>query len=306
MKTDYLAIVFGRNGNSSIRKVLDSLLAQTILPAKINIIDDGSTDGMRETILEYEQKYPQLIHAQETYSTESDWSRLPMIWNMGMERQYSYHLILPSDASLVPDYAERLLKAFDAQPSLVIASGDWGYKQSIAPHGGGRFVKQEFFNLYYPNGYPRILGYESEILERAILKGYTLCVLNDVEMFHHDPLGHSHNFREFGYGMRCLGYYPPYAFSRILWDFFNNPSVGKEGAVKILYYYLTFRPQKTGYYSKFPLDLRIAVSERQKKILLGTIMYRLFGKAISLAQRAGLKNTGVVRLIQRGRDRWKK
>lgn len=293
----YYVILFGRNGAKSIRMVIDSLLFQTVPPEKIYIIDDGSTDGMYEACIEYENRFPDLIWVRETASKTSDFSRLPLIWNMGLTGQYDYHVILPSDAALVPDYAERILAEFEKDEKLVVCSGDWGPKTSQSPHGGGRFVRQTFFKKYYPKGYPHILGYESEILERAILEGYRIKVMNDVEIIHSDELGHSHNFKEFGYGMRCLGYYPPYALARCAWDFFNNPTVGKKGAIKMLRYYVLFRPQKTGYYSKFPADLRKKIGQRQKKMLFGALMFKSFDLVRRTANKAGIKNTGIVNLL---------
>lgn len=290
----YYVILFGRNGGKSIRMVIDSLLFQTVAPEKIYIIDDGSTDGMYETCIEYENRFPNLIWVRETASKTSDFSRLPLLWNMGITRQYDFHVILPSDAALVPDYAERILAEFEKDEKLVVCSGDWGPKKSVSPHGGGRFVRQTFFEKYYPKGYPHILGYESEILERATLEGYHIKVLNDVEIIHRDKLGHSHNFSEFGYGMRCLGYYPPYALARCVWDFFNNPTVGKVGAIKMFRYYIFFRPAKTGYYSKFPADIRKKVSERQKKMLFGHLKFNLFDTAKRSANMIGIKNTGIM------------
>ena len=271
----FYVILFGRDGNKSIKQVLDSLLTQTILPAKIMIIDDGSTDGMYSTVLEYERKYPHLITVQETHNGLRDYTRIPLLWNMGLLQGYDFHMIVPSDASFVPDYCERILKEMEKNPNLVICSGDYGPMTAHAPHGGGRFVRQSFFNKYYPNGYPRILGYESEILERAILSGHEIKILNDLELFHHDALGHSHNFTEFGYGMKCLGYYPPYALARVVWDFLYNPAVGKKGALRILYCYLTFSPAETGYYSKFPADIRREVRERQKRMMKSAMFGRL-------------------------------
>lgn len=267
MRTDYVVILFGRNGNKDVRRVIDSLLAQTIRPTKINIVDDGSTDGMLQTVKEYEAKYPDLIKVFSFEPHPSDFSRLPMLWNTGMDRSYFAHVILPSDASLVPNYAERILTEFDKNPKLVIASGDWGAMKSQAPHGGGRFVRQDYFDKYYPEGYPRILGYESEILERANLNGYKIACYNDLEIIHYDALGHSHNFREFGYGMKCLGYYPPYALARCVWDFFHNEQVGKRGALNMFKYYVMFRPAKEGYYSKFPEDIRTQIRNKQKRML---------------------------------------
>lgn len=264
MGLSYYVILFGRDGSKSIKQVLDSLLAQTAKPAKIMIIDDGSTDGMYSTVLQYERQYPDLITVRETHNGNRDYTRIPLLWNMGLLRGYDFHMIVPSDASFVPDYCERVLREMAANPNLVICSGDYGPMTAHAPHGGGRFVRESFFKKYYPDGYPRILGYESEILERAIMSGYEIKILNDLELFHHDALGHSHNFTEFGYGMKCLGYYPPYAIARVVFDFLHNPTVGRVGALRILYSYLTFSPKATGYYSKFPQDIRDKIRERQK------------------------------------------
>ncbi|NWG36188.1 glycosyltransferase family A protein [Nitrososphaera sp.] len=263
----YYCIVFGRDGNRSIRKVLDSLLSQTVMPGKIIVIDDGSTDGMYDTVQEYGRKNPGMITVHETNNKTRDYTRLPLLWNMGLLDGYDFHMIVPSDASFVTEYAERMLQELAQNPNLVIVSGDWGPMKAQAPHGGGRFVRQSFFWKHYPQGYPRILGYESEILERAILNKNEIKVLNDVEIFHHDALGHSHNFKEFGYGMKSLGYYPPYVFGRFVMDFVRNKSMGKKGALKMLWYYLLFRPEKDGYYSMLPADVRSAIRERQKKYI---------------------------------------
>lgn len=276
---NYYVILFGKDGNRTIRTAIDSLLSQTIPPARIMIIDDGSKDGMYETVLEYERKHPQLIKVHQTGSTTRDFSRLPLLWNMGLLKGYDCHVILPSDDSLSPDYAERMLAEFERNPELVIASGGYGDYTFNAPIGGGRFVRSSFFEKHYPNGYPRILGYESEILERATLEGYQVKVLNDVKLVHHDRLGHSHDFKEFGYGMKCLGYHPVYVLARVVWDFFNNKAIGRTGALKMFRYYLTFRPEKTGYYSPFPADIRAAVRERQKRMLV-RIPRSLAGRAL--------------------------
>ncbi len=277
----YYVIFCVRDGKDTIAQVMDSLLGQTILPSKIIAVDDGSTDGTYEILQSYQKRYPDLIELLETSSTTRDYSRIPKLWNMGLRRDYDYHMIGAGDAAFSPQYAERILKEMRDNPKLVICSGDYGTMKSVAPHGGGRFVRQSFFFKYYAE-YPWILGYESEILERAILEGYEIKVLNDLELYHLDKLGHSHNFREFGYGMRTLGYYPPYVFGRFVLDFFCNKTMGKRGALNMLRYYLFFKPEKTGYYSMFPEDIRRAIRARQKayiktwpRSIVGRILRRL-------------------------------
>lgn len=263
----YNVILFGRNGNSTIRAVLDSLLSQTVMPAKIMAIDDGSTDGMYETLLQYQQKHPELITVKETSSKgKDDFSRLPLLWNMGLLKGYDFHMIAPSDLSFAPDYAERVLADFESDPRLAVCSGDWQPSYAKEPHGGGRFVRSSFFEQYYPNGYPHILGYETAILYRAKAADHNIKVSRYAKMYHHDRLGHSHNFKEFGYSMKTLGYYPPYALARVVMDCFN-PAVGGRGALSILRHYLFFKPQEHGYYSRFPKEVRHFVSQRQKQTI---------------------------------------
>jgi len=256
-----------RDGKNSIKQVMDSYIHQTSPPSKIIAVDDGSTDGTYEILQSYAKSFPNLVELLETHSTTRDYSRIPKLWNMGLRKGYTYHMIGAGDAALSPNYAELILKEMTSNPHLVICSGDYGLKKSKSPHGGGRFVRQSFFFENY-TGYPWIIGYESEILERALLKGHEIKVLKDAEIYHLDKLGHSHNFREFGYGMRALGYFPLYSLGRIVLVFFRDKNVGKIGALNMLKYYICFRPSKTGYYSQFPKEIRDSIRTRQKKSVM--------------------------------------
>lgn len=284
IRESYYIIFCVRDGRDTISNVMDSYINQTIRPSRIIAVDDGSTDGTYEILKSYRDKFPDLIELLETNSTTRDYSRIPKLWNMGLREGYDYHMIGAGDAALSLNYAETILKEMRSNARLVICSGDYGLKNAKAPHGGGRFVRQSFFFENYKE-YPWILGYESEILERALLKGYEIKVLNDVEIYHLDKLGHSHNFREFGYGMRALGYYSPYSFGRIALVFFKDKNVGKIGALNMLKYYILFRPSKTGYYSQFPQEIRVAIRNRQKQFVL-KFLRRIFRQYILGQQRS--------------------
>lgn len=253
-----------RDGERTISRVMESLLRQTYAPSKIIVVNDGSTDRTASILKEYQDKHPSLIEIINTGSTTRDYKRIPLLWNMSLRQGYDYHMIAAGDVSFAPDYAEKILLGMNNDPKLVVCSGDYGESKSAAPHGAGRFVRQSFFYENYER-YPAIVGYESEILERALMHECKILVIREATFEHLDRLGHSHNFSEFGYAMKTMGYYPPYVFGRFLVDFFFNKSMGKKGALQMLKYYLSFKPEETGYFSAFPDDIRGYIKHRQKK-----------------------------------------
>lgn len=281
-----------RDGERTIGMVMESLLKQTYVPSKIIVVNDGSTDRTGSILREYQDKHPSLIEIINTGSTTRDYKRIPLLWNISLRQGYDYHMIAAGDVSFAPDYAERILLHMKNDPKLAICSGDYGESKSVAPHGAGRFVRQSFFFENYQE-YPAIVGYESEILERALMREYKILVIRQATFEHLDRLGHSHNFSEFGYAMKSMGYYPPYVFGRFLVNFFFNKSIGKKGALQMLWYYLSFKPEEAGYYSKFPDDICRHIRHRQKeyvKFLPKRIAWRAARKLLGVRNARRLRD----------------
>ena len=57
----YILITSARNEQSFIAKTIDSVVAQTQLPERWVIIDDGSTDQTAEIVEKYTQKFPWIV-----------------------------------------------------------------------------------------------------------------------------------------------------------------------------------------------------------------------------------------------------
>ena len=247
----YYAFLPVRDCKDSIGDVLQSLLAQTIPPEYIVVVDDGSTDGTQDILSGFEKRI-EMVRIIRTGNKTRDYSRLAGLWNMCISSGCDYHLICAGDTILDTDYAEQIVTEMDANRIIAVASGNCNPEPATDPHGGGRFVRQSFFYKFYER-YPEIIGYESEILFRARIEGYATKVFNDVRFTHTDPLGGSHDFVEFGPSMRTLGYHPLYVLARAIYT--KNP--------KILWGYLTFRPTKSGYYSMFPKEFREEVRRMQ-------------------------------------------
>ncbi len=262
MNRNYYCFFPIRDGQDSIGQVMDSLVNQTWQPKEIIVVDDGSTDNTTEILSKYEKEYPDLVRVIHTGSKTRDYKRIPKLWNMCLKKEHDYHMIGAGDCIFDMDYAEKLLTKLEENPKLVLCSGDFGVGKKLSPHGAGRFVRQSFFFKYYAE-YPETIGYESEIIFRAIIRNYDVAIFNDVRFEHVDKLGHSHNFDEFGQGMKALGYHPLYVFARCVLEFMRNREIGKKGALNMFWKYITFEPQKDGYYSFFPEDIRKEIRNLQ-------------------------------------------
>ena len=57
MSSDYVLITPARNEEASIERTLESMVAQTHLPLRWVVVDDGSTDRTGEIVERYEKQY---------------------------------------------------------------------------------------------------------------------------------------------------------------------------------------------------------------------------------------------------------
>lgn len=265
MTENYYCFFPVRDGEKTIGKVMESLVNQTVLPSEIIVVDDGSTDKTAQILSNFEKKYS-FVTVIHTNSKIRDYKRIPKLWNMCLRRNYTYQMIGAGDCIFELEYAEKIFAKLKENPKLVICSGDFGSKTANSPHGAGRFVRQSFFYENYEK-YPEIVGYESEIIFRAIITKNEVKVFNEIEFEHADKLGGSHNFEEFAQGMKVMGYHPLYVLGRCWLEFLRNGEIGKKGSLRMLWKYLTFKPKQDGYYSLFPEDLRKNIRSLQSKKL---------------------------------------
>ena len=252
MVGNYYAFLPVRDCKNSIGEAISSLQDQSHPPVRIIVVDDGSTDGTSDILSDLSDDYPNYIQIISTGNKTRDYGRLVKLWNMCISDDCDYHMISAGDIIFERDYAKIILSEMDKDLSVVVASGEYERVKSRAPHGAGRFVRQSFFFDNYEK-YPEIVGYESEILWRARLQKYKTPVFENARFIHTDKLGGQHGFVGFGFGMRALGYHPLYVLGRAIYA--RNLSM--------LWHYITYKPQKSGYYSTFPDEFRALVRQSQ-------------------------------------------
>ena len=275
MPPTYAVLFPVRNGEATIGPTMDSILGQSLPPSAVSVVDDGSTDATPSILKGYEEGHPGTVRTVRTGSTTTDFTRIPRLLNMCLDARHDYHMLGAGDCSFAADYAEIIVARMEADPSVAVASGDYGERGAPVhdPHGAGRFVRQSWFFSEYAR-YPEMVGFEPETVLRARLSGMSAAVYADARYDHLERLGHGHNFSEFGHSMRALGYHPLYALGRCARSMLPGSAIPARGALNMLWQYASYRPAGRGYYSEYPAEFRRSVRRLQ---------------AASMARRLGLR-----------------
>lgn len=206
MKNEYVLITPVHNEEQFIGQVIESVIAQTVLPKKWLIVDDGSTDRSGEIIKEYAAQHDFIeYYPLKRSDIQTYYSRRVKVLLSGIEYishvGYDFLAILDADLTLGTTYYESILREFERNPKLGIASGT--YVNSV----GGRLQKvlRDSDNISTPGGlqvfrrecYELIGGYapleyggsdaSTGILAR--MRGWQTRSFSEYEAIHYRPVG---------------------------------------------------------------------------------------------------------------------
>lgn len=124
-KLPYVLITPSRNEARFIGETLESVAAQTILPLKWVIVNDGSTDETAEIVAKYKAQHSWIELINRPVRKERHFAAKVEAFNAGMERvrQLPYEIIcnLDADVSLDPDHFSFLLSKFTQDSRLGVA-----------------------------------------------------------------------------------------------------------------------------------------------------------------------------------------
>lgn len=123
----YYTIIPAYNEEAFMAATLQSLAAQTVLPAKVVVVNDNSTDRTAEIVQEFAKEHSWISLINKT----SDAIHLPgskviQAFNTGYETiDEEYDIIVKLDADLIlpTDYFESILEVFKNNPKAGMAGG---------------------------------------------------------------------------------------------------------------------------------------------------------------------------------------
>ncbi|POY41310.1 glycosyl transferase family 2 [Flavobacterium alvei] len=123
----YYIIAPAYNEEAFIQLTLDSLVNQTVLPSKLIIVNDNSTDKTAEIVSSYSQKHPwiQLVN-KTSENIHLPGSKVIQAFQKGFETlDENYDLIVKIDSDLIfpANYFETIIKHFQSDERIGMAGG---------------------------------------------------------------------------------------------------------------------------------------------------------------------------------------
>jgi glycosyltransferase involved in cell wall biosynthesis len=145
----YVLITPARNEEKFIAKTLDSMVAQTLLPERWIIVDDGSRDRTAEIVEKYAARHPWIELVRRPEQLDRSFAGKVHAFNDGLERaqqSLEFEVIgnLDADLSFEADYLEFLMRKFSQDPRLGVAgtpfTQDGGYDTAKDSFEGENYV----------------------------------------------------------------------------------------------------------------------------------------------------------------------
>jgi len=240
----YVLITPARNEQAFIGGTLDSVCAQTVLPERWVVVDDGSTDRTVEIVEGYTRRYPWIELVRRPVRTERSFAAKVHAFNAGFERVQSldFEVIgnLDADLSFEQDYVEFLLGKFSEDPKLGVAGTPFledGYDSATDSFegekhvaGGCQMFRRACFQDvggFIPN---RAGGVDWIAVTTARMKGWTTRNFPEKRFHHHRMLGtgeRSSLAARFSYGQKdyYLGGSPVWQLFRVAYRMAKRPYI---------------------------------------------------------------------------------
>jgi biofilm PGA synthesis N-glycosyltransferase PgaC len=225
MSRRYLLISPCRNESELMRHTLDSVIAQSVRPAKWVIVDDGSTDASPRILREYARRHPWIVIV-----TRMDRGRRAVgpgvieAFYAGYDtinpEEYDYLCKLDMDLKLPLRYFELLMQRMEAEPRIATCSG-----KSYVEVGGallderhGDEMSLGMTKFYRAASFREIGGFVHEVMwdgidcHRCRMMGWIACSWDAPELrfIHLRPMGSSQQGiytgrMRHGYGQYFMG-----------------------------------------------------------------------------------------------------
>lgn len=199
----YVLITPARNEEAYLEKTIRSVIAQTVLPLRWIIVDDGSTDGTEEIARKYCSRFDWMELVRMPDRCDRDFAGKVHCFRAGYRliENLEFNIIgnLDADLSFESDYFEYLLAQFSENPELGVtgtpfvedSSYSYDYRYTNIEHVSGacQLFRRECFESI--GGYMPIKegGVDWVAVTTARMRGWKTRTFTDKYLFHHRKMG---------------------------------------------------------------------------------------------------------------------
>jgi glycosyltransferase involved in cell wall biosynthesis len=240
----YALVTPARDEEQNLSRLAASLVGQTLPPAAWIVVDDGSTDGTRALLAALcdAHAWVRVVDApagegplvegrlagRDVAAFQAGLAALP--------DEPDVVLKLDADVSLLPDFFDGLVAAFEADPQLGIAGGAcfelehgaWRERWVTGDHVRGATRAYRWACLRDVQPLETRLGWDGIDEVRARVGGWRTRSLRTLPFFHHRGVGERDGvrraFRDQGATAYAMGYRPSYLLARSLFRAGKTPA----------------------------------------------------------------------------------
>lgn len=289
---NYVLVTAAKNEEPFIGEVLRSVCAQTLLPARWVVVDDGSTDRTPEIVEDYAKKHPWIeLRRREPGRSRSFAGKAHAVNGaMDLLRNLEFDVLgnLDADVSFESGYMEFLLLRFADDPELGVAGTPFteagGYDSTRDSFEGENFVAGPC-QLFRRTCWEDIGGYQPNAaggvdwiaVMTARMKGWKVRSFPALRFHHHRPMGtamKSPLAALFSYGRKdyYLGGSPVWQLFRVVFRMTKRPRV--VGGLALLAGYLWAALRRT----TRPVSPELMAFHRKEQMAkLGAVLRALAG-----------------------------
>ncbi len=256
----YILITAARNEETFIERTLSSVVAQTFLPQRWIIVDDGSTDQTAQIVERYARRFAwiQLIKRAERRSRS--FAAKAEAFHIGLKHcetvQFEVIGNVDADISFDSDHLEFLLRKFSEEPELGVAGTPFtesGYDSATDSFEGQKHVPGQC-QLFRRQCFNDIGGYVGNpaggidwiAATMARMKGWKTCSFPEKRVHHYRVVGTAERgvvaaFFYYGQKDYYLGGAPLWQLFRVCYRITKRPRLIGGLALLIGYCWAMFR-----------------------------------------------------------------
>lgn len=202
----YYIVIPAHNEEQFIGLTLESLVNQTVLPKKVVVVNDNSTDKTSEIVISYIEKHPWIsLVEKKSDAIHLPGSKVIQAFQEGLKTlDEEYDILVKGDSDLIfpPHYFETIIKHFKEDPKIGMAGGfayiekkgDWVLENlTDRDHIRGAFKAYRKETFKQIGGLQPAMGWDT--VDELLCKFYNWKIVTDFSLHvkHLKPTGANYN-----------------------------------------------------------------------------------------------------------------